>query len=133
MTRGWPVRRDASQAATLSKDTSVCVPTTLSPGAGLVQVSVTNETAARGGTVTKTSSGAPPQTTLIYMPPAGARELDDIVTYTLNGAARGRIPSYFAWGCFRYFVSGGKSACRRLANFQAGTSRSLGLVLPQAR
>ncbi|WKA30596.1 hypothetical protein [Bradyrhizobium roseum] len=53
--------------------------------------SVTNETAARGGIVTKTSSGAPPQTTLIYMPPAGARELDDIVTYTLNGVAQPQI------------------------------------------
>jgi hypothetical protein len=48
---------------------------------------VANETAARGGTVTKTPSG----TTLIYMPPAGARELDDIVTYTLNGAAQPQI------------------------------------------
>lgn len=52
---------------------------------------VTNETAARGGTVTRTSSGVPSRTTLIYMPPAGARELDDIVTYTLDDVAQPQI------------------------------------------
>lgn len=54
--------------------------------------SITQEAAARGGTVTKVSSGTPSQTTLIYTPPAGVRELDDIVTYTLNGAAQPQIP-----------------------------------------
>lgn len=52
---------------------------------------VTNEIAARGGTVTKAQSGPPPRTTLIYMPPAGARELDDIVTYMLDGVAQPQI------------------------------------------
>lgn len=50
-----------------------------------VQGSVKDAAAARGGTVvTSETKTAPPQSTLIYLPPAGVRELDDIVQYKLG-------------------------------------------------
>lgn len=47
--------------------------------------SVTEEKAERGGSLTKATSGTPPKTTLIYLPPPGVREIEDIVTYKVEG------------------------------------------------
>jgi hypothetical protein len=50
-----------------------------------VQGAVKDAAAERGGTVvTSETKTTPPQTTLVYMPPAGVRELDDIVNYKIG-------------------------------------------------
>jgi hypothetical protein len=57
-----------------------------------VQGSVTEATAERGGTVvTSATKVVPPQTTLIYMPPAGVRELDDIVHHKVDNAPQAAL------------------------------------------
>lgn len=54
-----------------------------------VHGAVTGATAEHGGTVvTSATQTVPPQTTLIYMPPAGVRELDDIVQFNLDSATQ---------------------------------------------
>ena len=46
---------------------------------------VKEERAQRGGTVAKaTTSTLPPQTSLVYLPPAGVRELEDVVQYKVD-------------------------------------------------
>jgi hypothetical protein len=46
---------------------------------------VKEERAERGGAVVKSVTGAPtPQTTLLYLPPAGVRELEDVVHYKIG-------------------------------------------------
>ncbi|MET4214480.1 hypothetical protein [Bradyrhizobium sp. LA2.1] len=53
---------------------------------------VKDERTQRGGTVTKSvTSTSPPQTTLIYLPPAGVRELEDIVQYNVGDAQQAPI------------------------------------------
>lgn len=48
---------------------------------------VKEERAQRGGTIAKSvTNTVPPQTTLIYLPPPGVRELEDIVQYTVSDA-----------------------------------------------
>jgi hypothetical protein len=52
---------------------------------------VSDETTTRGGIVKSVTTAAPPETTLIYLAPPGARDMEDIVQYKVNGTQQAPI------------------------------------------